>query len=644
MSLLDALLLDSYRMNLWVAYRTDGVAGSGTQSDPFDGSSQAKFDALMNAMPIFVSSLTSSGTIATVTAINHGYANGSTVVINGVTGTSAGLFNGSFVITYVDANTFTYTMSSTPSSSPSGTITCRLGTARGPVVGVDVNPPLAIRLGPGTFQTNGYADAIATGGWQPRPGMKIAGSGVDVTILQVAGSSSGTAAHLYAIGHAVSPGGRPNLLDYFEVCDLTIDCNLAGSTGASIASGAVRVMGNHGKIRRIKVIDWGTKITTNPCFVISAVTASDTGWVEDCGIEECIAIGPGSSASGSPITIFHAGGTDSPPAVPQAYGVAPYIRNCFADSGQSFPFSYEFHGLSLGWCKGGIAEGNQLHNVTYGLFQEPTNAQDIIVRNNWFKNVNKGILVGALEPTQTPARQGTLNASGGSASVALSSGSLPAVGDCVLLAAGTTVFNGIVVAVQTVTQSPASFSFNTSATGSNISVTSVLKVFGIGNAAALGNFPAPGALIIEGNVVELATATSGSGIIGIHLDDFWSASSPLQDPTYPTYLFARVLIRDNKIRYFDGVPQTTPPTYVGYGMQLNSAMDLLVRNNVLETIPTPPPPPIQNDRCGSVVYFNNLQPNGTLVPGVNGDNALQYEELSTYTDFALIMGLFNKKS
>jgi hypothetical protein len=43
MSLLEALLLDSYRMNVWIAYRTDGVAGSGTQSDPFDGSTQAKF-------------------------------------------------------------------------------------------------------------------------------------------------------------------------------------------------------------------------------------------------------------------------------------------------------------------------------------------------------------------------------------------------------------------------------------------------------------------------------------------------------------------------------------------------------------------------------------------------------------------------
>src|SRR6266404_7499820 len=138
MSLLEALLLDSYRMSIWVAYRTDGVAGSGTQSDPFDGSTQAKFDGLMNAMPMLVSSLTYSGTTATVTAINHGFVNGNKIVIDGVTGTSASLFNGAFTISGVTSNTFQYTMTSTPSSSPSGTITCRLSTSSGPKVALGV--------------------------------------------------------------------------------------------------------------------------------------------------------------------------------------------------------------------------------------------------------------------------------------------------------------------------------------------------------------------------------------------------------------------------------------------------------------------------------------------------------------------------
>ncbi len=134
MALLDALLLDPYRINVWVAARTDGQPGTGTHSDPYDGSTAAKFDAVMNGL--------------------GGYTR--------------------------------------------------------------------VHLGPGTFQTNGYADGVA-GGWQPHTGMKIVGSGVDVTVLQLYENaiSAPDEPHYYAIGHALASGGQPNLMDFFEVCDLT---------------------------------------------------------------------------------------------------------------------------------------------------------------------------------------------------------------------------------------------------------------------------------------------------------------------------------------------------------------------------------------------------------------------------------------
>ena len=47
MSLLDALLLEPYRVNIWVAARTDGIAGSGTLNDPYDGGDPDVFDDLM---------------------------------------------------------------------------------------------------------------------------------------------------------------------------------------------------------------------------------------------------------------------------------------------------------------------------------------------------------------------------------------------------------------------------------------------------------------------------------------------------------------------------------------------------------------------------------------------------------------------
>jgi hypothetical protein len=112
MSLSESLLLDPYRMDVYVANRADGVAGSGTQNDPFDGSTQPKFDAVMNSI---------------------------------------------------------------------ATYTC-------------------VHLGPGIFKTNGYSDTTG-GGWQPRTGTKIVGSGIDVTTLQLAGNVS--SAHFYVIDHEI---------------------------------------------------------------------------------------------------------------------------------------------------------------------------------------------------------------------------------------------------------------------------------------------------------------------------------------------------------------------------------------------------------------------------------------------------------
>jgi hypothetical protein len=544
MSLLDALLLDPLRMNVWVAVRTDGVAGTGTQSDPYDGSTQAKFDAVMSALP--------------------------------------------------------------------------------------TTPPIAVRLGPGTFKTNGYADGVS-GGWQPRPAMKIVGSGIDVTVLQLAGGSAN--AHFYAIGHPVSTGSSPsvpNLVDYFEVCDLTIDCNLGTAfTGTSVACGAVRIFGNHARVRRLKLINWGTRDTSRPCFVVCLVTATDLAWVEDCGTEECIALSPAAANLG-PVNVLHAGGTEAPPACAPGFGVAPYIRNCFVDAGQSPPSStIEIRGLSMAWCKAGIIEGNQAHNLTYGTFQQLAGAQDLVIRNNWFKNVNKGILLG-----------NTGAASSGGGSLSLSTTPPPPVatvtftgnhgvciGDSVLLNTSG-AYNGLIVTVlATAAYSPTVFQFYTSNSATLDMVNSVQRVFGVSNAT------------IEGNVVELALATSGS-LIAIHADDSKGTSAPGPvDATYPGYYFGKMVVRDNKLRYLDG---QFASNYVGYGMQIDNAGDLLIRNNVIESAPVSPPP-MRNNRCGAVAYFNNLWPSGVLIQGTNGDTGNTYEELATIADFALVMSLFNKK-
>src|SRR5438045_3532932 len=124
MSLSEALLLDPVRMNVWLAVRTDGVVGTGTQNDPYDGSTPSKFDGLMNALPMLVSSVSSTGNTATVTAMNHGYSTGNLVLIAGAT--NSNLYNGTFTITVLTLNTFQYTMTGSFSGTAQGTITCRL--------------------------------------------------------------------------------------------------------------------------------------------------------------------------------------------------------------------------------------------------------------------------------------------------------------------------------------------------------------------------------------------------------------------------------------------------------------------------------------------------------------------------------------
>ena len=526
MAHVNDLMLEAPKTNIWIALRTDLAVGTGTANDPFDGSTAAKFDALMSGF----------------------------------------------------------------------------------------SPNTRIHLGPGIFQTNGYADEVG-GGWQAKIGMKIVGSGIDVTTLQLAATA--TDAHFYAIGHVLSI----TTLEYFEVADLTIDCNLANHSGASVACGAVRVMGNHARVRRIKVVNWGTKSSSRPCFVIAVITSdplSGVTGVTDCGIEESIAITPGSGNVG-PVTLMHAGGSETAATNVSGFGLRPFIRNCFADAGQTSPFANEIRGLSMAWCIGGIVEGNQIHNMMYGgPFQQFTSAHGIVVRNNFYKNVNKGPFFGGLAASQGP---GTLTRSGTIATVTLASHNL-LVGDYVLInTSPTSVFEGVVVTVTRTTST--TFTFNTSANASAATVSSVKKVFGVSS------------LILEDNTVELATAISGE-LIGIQAQDWWGTTNPAQDPTFPTYVFGNVLVHDNKIRYVDGAFASN---YAGFGVQINGALDLLVRNNVVEAAPLNP---VKNYRCGSVKYFNDKTPAGILIRGWNGDTNQKYDELETDAEDAFILGLLKK--
>ena len=87
-----------------------------------------RFTAGPNGSSVSVSTLTSTGTVpditATVTATAHGFVTGDRVTLAGAVQDA---YNGTFTITKVDANSFTYlVVSGTPAATATGTITARL--------------------------------------------------------------------------------------------------------------------------------------------------------------------------------------------------------------------------------------------------------------------------------------------------------------------------------------------------------------------------------------------------------------------------------------------------------------------------------------------------------------------------------------
>jgi len=544
MPLLDALLLDPARINVWIAYRTDGIKGTGTQNDPWDGSTAAKFDAVMSSLSI------------------------NTTVFLGPTA------------------------SATP------------------------------------FLTTGFwvnSDGTTGSGWQAKPGMRIVGSGIDVTTLRLTGASnpgSGTRQY-YAVGHALSS----TTLDWFEISDLTIDCNLA-QTGTTFACGAARIMGNYSRVRRVKVINWGRK-SSGPAesFVVTMITAdpaSGVTGVVSTGIEDCIAITPGSTAAG-PVNVFQVGPKDDSGTNAEAFGVGPFIRNCFVDSNWPTNTS-EVRGLSMAWCKAGLVEGHQVHNTKYGgPYISKSGSRDLTVRNNFYKNVAKGPFwnLGTLAPTYSGTL--SLSRSGTVATVTATGGHSLVKGDRVKIAGSPNNFDGIHQVTGTAGNT---FTFDTSVTAvSSSTLTAVQKVFGVDK------------LAVEGNTVELALQTSGAldDVVGIYLHD---AALPGQDPVYRAYPHGDVLVCDNKVRYLDGAFQTSP-AYIGYGTQINGAKNLLVRNNVVECVPINP---VRNNRCGSVQYFNDLTPTGVLIQGINeGNSNKKYDELETDVEDAFLLGFLHRR-
>ena len=97
------------------------------------------------------------------------------------------------------------------------------------------------------------------------------------------------------------------------------------------------------------------------------------------------------------------------------------------------------------------------------------------------------------------------------------------------------------------------------------------------------------------------------------------------------------MLRDNKILYLDG---DSNALNIGYGIDAKAARSLIVRQNLVEVIPTPA---IKNSGCGAVKYFDNRTPAAALVQGWNQDTSRKYGELETDVEDAFILALLQKR-
>jgi hypothetical protein len=306
-----------------------------------------------------------SGTTAIVSLAGHGYATGNTVLISGA---SDSVYNGTFPITVLTSNTFTYALPSTPSSLATGTITAQLPrvTRNGSTVTVTlsnhgyVNGQTILISGAtqnaynGTFSifnvtTNAFDYAIASTPASPATGTIYAQPyGICATGTTATVSLAG---HGYAVGDLVLISGADDSAynGTFTITSKTANsftCTLASTPSTAVATGTIIVtrggvvrsgstatvtLMNHGFLEGQAVLMSGaTQVEYNGSFVIFDVTANTFSYT--------VTGTPVSPATGNvyvqqPLGMTRTGSTVLVSAVGHGFAVGDTIR--IADADQS---------------------------------------------------------------------------------------------------------------------------------------------------------------------------------------------------------------------------------------------------------------------------------------------------------------------
>ena len=544
------------------------------------------------------------------------------------------LWNGTVTIWNVQATSFQYTMSAAPFyPNGSGAITAAkvTGTRFDEVMaGIAASTALSamlILLGPNPFGNSYLTAGYTEGGsnpWQIKARMKLAGSGREVTVIKRINAAAGG----YVLGHDLTTA-----VDHFELSDLTLDCNLTGAAPTGATTGAVRAMGDHVRLSRVRAKAWGCAASNGTCQVFALILANPPAvpMVSNCGMEGCIADAPakltGTPANAGTVTMFHAGASSVPTgAQAEGYALSPYIRNCFGQWDVTITGT-QARGLSMNWCRGGVVEGNHIYDADYGgPYPGSGTTLDLIVRNNFFKNVKHGMNwpQGGFVPSSpisiTTIAKDTVDNT--MAKVVTGAAHNFQVGERVKVTPTDTnasAFTGyfVVAAIDAADDKVFKFRLPVSNPNNPTPTTgTVQKVFSVGR------------VIIEGNIIELRQGISNQRAIQASDN---ASSAPAYD-----YVYGDVIIRNNKLRYVDGA---TPTDSGATLIEVQGVKNVIIQNNVLDTIATAP---LTDARCANATYFNNRTPAGVLVQGKNNDSGRKYDELETDAEDAFVMGFIKR--
>lgn len=667
MSLLDALLGEGYadRREVWVAVRTDGARGSGTQSDSYNGSTAERFDEIMRNLPNPATVHIGPGVFETRgeaagLAVPPGWRPKSgqrilgsgmgvtTLKIVGATGTNYHHDAIGTTDEYLDGfEVSELTVDCNVEGQPNPHVACGAIALRGGCRHVRIRRVRAIHFGskaPGTVENGYYVEnfvfyVAAT----PPPAVETHGDTYDCVyedcVAETPGPNNVHNSTIFHFGGAETPqdpehptefGGR---VSYHRGCVIR-RCYVNADYAEGVPSLPVAVQSItpvQGQNRQF------TLVTNTPHFRRAGDNVRLSGVLLD-----------GKSKNvfnwAHPIDAFDPAKPKEllftlPDPVPE--GLTDWdSEKTIVSSGATVGVPY--FALSADNGTATVVEGNWFFNCSMGgPYHDTGSTKDLTIRDNYYHNVQFGPvqnmgLISQADSDNNPVRPAASLTRGGPGNRTATPEHAPHG-----LSAGEAVVIRFAHVRGNPTVSPYfNGPFHVDQVLSATQFTYIMKGDPGGDADAwpvpkFGRLWQVGRLAIENNVIELMPSLSDAHYearaieVGVGSPPFWV------DP----YVFREVVIRGNII----GMAENQPD-HNSFAVNLSSCESVLAENNFISDLTrgrADPyyPSPMMHLACGHVKSLNNVNSSVQPVPVYNR-NPLRYEdELQTELEDAIVLCL-----